>query len=100
LPPVQGFDLGCEGRTLSLFTGADGHTQLHVAPRSRAAELQPDGRIAGALGAILLQVLLPKAMPRLAILDLPLIVTLSSPSAAATHCRNITAGPSACYRMC
>jgi rod shape-determining protein MreD len=28
------------------------------------------------LGAILLQVLLPKAMPRLAILDLPLIVTL------------------------
>jgi rod shape-determining protein MreD len=28
------------------------------------------------LGAILLQVLLPKAMPRLAIVDLPLIVTL------------------------
>jgi rod shape-determining protein MreD len=28
------------------------------------------------LGAILLQVLLPKALPRLAILDLPLIVTL------------------------
>jgi rod shape-determining protein MreD len=28
------------------------------------------------LGAILLQVLLPRAMPRLAILDLPLIVTL------------------------
>src|ERR1039458_7916835 len=28
------------------------------------------------LGAVLLQVLLPKALPRLAILDLPLIVTL------------------------